>query len=144
MSGPVKLDEESKIDKPIYLLEYCPPSWWAPDICWFDWEHSWLITNMMRNSSETKNYCRSVATCETWWKLEIVKSVGNHPYYFLKWSDHVQQTMTYVGLIKSILDEYLSSSTIFQKLKIIPCPNLSNLTKNRKTAILSETIHNRS
>ena len=24
-------------------------------------------------------------------KLKIVKSVGSHPYNFLKWSDHVQQ-----------------------------------------------------
>ena len=28
------------------------------------------------------------------------------------------------------------------KLKIIACPDLSNLTKNRKSTILSETIHN--
>ena len=37
--------------------------------------------------------------------------------------------MTLVGLIKSFFDGYLSSSTIIQELKIIPCPELSNLTK---------------
>ena len=32
-------------------------------------------------------------------KFKIVKLVGNHPYYFLKWSHDEQQDMTWVGLI---------------------------------------------
>ena len=32
-------------------------------------------------------------------KSEIFKPVGNHPYYFLKWSHDDQQAMTLVGLI---------------------------------------------
>ena len=27
-------------------------------------------------------------------KNQKVKHVGNHPYYFLEWSDHVQHAMT--------------------------------------------------
>ena len=31
-------------------------------------------------------------------KIDNFKPVGNHPYYFIQWSDHVQQTMKLVVL----------------------------------------------
>jgi len=38
-------------------------------------------------------------------KSKIFKPVGNHSYYFLKWSYDDQQAMTLVGLIESVLDQ---------------------------------------
>ena len=37
-------------------------------------------------------------------KTQIIKPAGNHPYYFLEWSDHVKQDIRLVGLIVGFLD----------------------------------------
>ena len=37
-------------------------------------------------------------------KSQIVKPVGNRPYYFLEMSDHVNQAIRLVGLIVGLLD----------------------------------------
>ena len=37
-------------------------------------------------------------------KSKFFKSVGNRPYYFIKWSHDDQQAMPLVGLIYSVLD----------------------------------------
>ena len=57
-------------------------------------------------------------------KSQIVKSAGNHPYYFLERSDHVKQDIRLVGLISSLLDGQLSHTVILQKLKNSACPDL--------------------
>ena len=41
-------------------------------------------------------------------KSQIVKSAGNHPYYFLERSDHVKQDIRLVGLIVGLLDRYVA------------------------------------
>ena len=41
-------------------------------------------------------------------KSQIVKPVGNYPYYFIERSDHVKQAIRLVRLILSLLDGQLS------------------------------------
>ena len=48
--------------------------------------------------------------------------------------------MTLVGLIESVLDREISHSVISQKVKNFACPDLSNLTKNRKMTNISENL----
>ena len=73
-------------------------------------------------------------------KSKIFKPIGNHSYYFLKWLYDDQQSMTLVGLIESVLDWEISHSVISQKVKNFACPDLSNLTKNRKMTNISENL----
>ena len=139
-----KIENRQFYQKPsIILPEEYWPSWWGPDKSWFDWELFWSITNMLRDSSKTENYCRSwpVKFDE---KSKIDNSIRNHPLSFQSNTDHLDEVMINFGLISYLFDAYLTCSVIVQKMKIIAGPDLWNLMKNWKSTILSETIHNTS
>ena len=47
---------------------------------------------------KTEKFCRC-RTVKFGEKSQNVKPAGNHPYYFVQWSDHVKEDIRLVGLI---------------------------------------------
>ena len=58
---------------------------------------------MLRDSSRTENYCRSgdVKFDE---KLKITNFIRNHPYSFQSNTDHLDEVLINLGLIRSFFD----------------------------------------
>ena len=67
-----------------------------PTILMGSWHMLGSLEAFLVNNWHATGYIvqKQVRTYEIWWKLETVKSTGNPPCYFLKWSDHVQEAMT--------------------------------------------------
>ena len=57
-------------------------------------------------------------------KSKINNFIRNHPYFFQSNTDHLDEVLINLGLIRSFFDAYLICSVIVQKLKIVAGPDL--------------------
>ena len=66
---------------------------------------------MLRDSLKTENFCRS-GHVEFDEKLKVDNSIRNHPQSFQSNTDHLDEVLINLGLIRSFFDPKLTCSVI--------------------------------